>query len=146
MHLFNTLFTSPQDPENLYCKRSCTGTCFSIHLLPSIWHFCSQPLMFRINFRSIAKDSYSPPSFSEINRCLIFFELFLPYIHFISFSFFISLLFFLFISCFMFQTFVVLFIAFRLLFRNIFEYLYVHSCICSITVLQNNKVLLHSAI
>ena len=38
--------------------------------------FCSQPLMFRINFRSIAKDSYSPPSFSEINRCLIFFELF----------------------------------------------------------------------
>ena len=72
-HLLNTLFTSPQDPENLYCKRSCIGTCSSIHLLPSIWPFCSQPLMFSINFRSIAKDSYSPPPFSEINRCLIFF-------------------------------------------------------------------------
>ena len=72
-HLLNTLFTLPQDPENLYCKRSCIGTCSSIHLLPSIWPFCSQPLMFSINFRSIAKDSYSPPPFSEINRCLIFF-------------------------------------------------------------------------
>ena len=72
--IYSTLYSHhPKIPKYLYCKRSCTGTCSSIHLLPSIWPFCSQPLRFSINFRSIAKDSYSPPPFSEINRCLIFF-------------------------------------------------------------------------
>ena len=37
------------------------------------------------------------------------------------------------------------FIPFRLLFLNIF-WIFVHSCICSITVLQNKKVWLHSSI
>ena len=72
--IYSTLYSHhPKIPEHLYCKRSCTGTWSSIHLLPSIWPFCSQPLMFSTNFRSIAKDSYSPPPFSEINRYLIFF-------------------------------------------------------------------------
>ena len=72
--IYSTLYSHhPKIPKYLYCKRSCTGTCSSIHLLPSIWPFCSQPLMFSINFRSIAKDSYPPPPFSEMNRCLIFF-------------------------------------------------------------------------
>ena len=72
--IYVTLYSyHPKIPEYLYCKRSCIGTCSSIHLIPSIWPFCSQPLKFSINFRSIAKDSYSPPQFSEINRYLIFF-------------------------------------------------------------------------
>ena len=72
--IYSTLYSHhPKIPKHLYCKRSYTGTYSSIHLLPSIQPFCSQPLMFSINFRSIAKDGYSPPPFSEMNRCLIFF-------------------------------------------------------------------------
>ena len=96
---------------DIYIVRSCTGTCSSIHLPPLIQPFCSQPL--KLSIGSIAKDSYSPPPFSEINRYLIFFWLFLSYLHFISFSFCISLLFFLFLLCFMFQIFVLSFIPFR---------------------------------
>ena len=80
--------------------------------------FLFTTLKFSIKYGSIAKDSYSPPPFSKINTWFSFNFTWLIYILFLSP--------FAFLLCFMFWIFLLSFIPFRLLFLNIFEYLYIH--------------------
>ena len=122
---------------DIYIVRSRTGRCSSIHLPPSIQPFCLQPL--KLSIGSIAKDSYSPPPFSEINRYLISFNFFfLIYILFLSAFLLISFMLHVSDLC-------ALVHSIQITISECFC-IFVHSCMCSITVLQNNKVLLHPAI
>ena len=100
-HLFNTLFTSPQDPHIFILQKIMHRHMLQYSSAPINLAFLFTTLKFSIKYGSIAKDSYSPPPFSKINTWFSFNFTWLIYILFLSpFAFLFFSSYFFYVSCF----------------------------------------------